>query len=234
VARFPTQTILALALIFFWAGLSRAETAPIIVQGSPAARRVALTFDDGPSPYTRQIMARLNRHGARGTFFVLGKHAAQYPGIIRALLSHGHEVGHHSFSHIRFPQADRTAWPIELGRTQAELALLGAPDSGLFRPPYSHYNQDLLKFLGHLNKRLVLWSVDSGDWRGLSAPEITATVLHRVHNGAIVIFHDSDEYGRADRGSTAAALEIILPALKSRGYEMVTVSELLAPPGPGE
>ncbi len=201
-----------------------------IVHGSSQVRRLALTFDDGPSPYTRKILSVLQRHQAKATFFVLGCHAARYPGIIRTLLRQGHEVENHSFSHVRFSRADRLTWARELGRTEAELALLGAPDHRLFRPPYSDYNETLLTYLGHLRWRLVLWSVDSGDWRGLSEVQIAANVLARVHPGAIVILHDSDETGTADRASTVAALKIILPALKLRGYELVTVSELLAPP----
>jgi peptidoglycan/xylan/chitin deacetylase (PgdA/CDA1 family) len=227
-----SKKIAVLLLILLWLGPALAEPGSFIVRGSPEAKRLALTFDDGPSPYTRKILSLLNRHHARATFFVLGSHAAQYPGIIRALLRHGHELENHSFSHIRFPQADRLAWQQELERTEAELALLGAPDHDLFRPPYSDYDQGLLNFLGHLHERLVLWSVDSGDWRGLSDVEIAANVLKEVHNGAIIIFHDGDEKGQADRGNTVAALKIILPALKSRGYELVTVSELLAPSEP--
>ena len=226
------QVLLTLCLFLAWSSALQAESAQLIVRGSPEARRLALTFDDGPSPYTRAILPLLHRYHARATFFVLGSHTAQYPGIIRALVRDGHEVENHSFSHIRFPQADRSTWRQELERTEAELALLGAPDHDLIRPPYSDYNQGFLTYLGHLHERLVLWSVDSRDWSGISDVDIAANVLKGVHNGAIVIFHDGDEHGRADRTNTVAALKIILPALRARGYEMVTVSELLAAPRP--
>lgn len=222
--------LLIFCLLFAWADVSQAETARLITRGSAEFRQVALTFDDGPSPYTQAILPLLQRYQAKATFFVLGRHAAQYPGVIRALLRDGHEVENHSFSHIRFPQADRSVWPQELKRTEAELALLGAPDPDLVRPPYSDYHQGFLDYLGRLRKRLVLWSVDSRDWSGLSDVDIAANVLKGVHNGAIAIFHDGDEHGRADRTQTVAALKIILPALEARGYEMVTVSELLASP----
>jgi peptidoglycan/xylan/chitin deacetylase (PgdA/CDA1 family) len=228
--RIARPTLLIFCLIFAWASASQAETAQLIVRGSPTTRRVALTFDDGPSPYTRTILPLLHRYHARATFFVLGSHAAQYPGIIRALVRDGHEVENHSFSHIRFPKEDRPTWVQELERTEAELDLLDAPDHDLVRPPYSDYNQGFLNFLGHLHERLVLWSVDSRDWVGISDVDIAANVIKGVNNGAIIIFHDGDEHGQADRTNTVAALKIILPALQSRGYEMVTVSELLPPP----
>ncbi len=222
------QLLLALLLVLLWMSPALAESGEFVVHGSPAAKQVALTFDDGPSPFTREILPLLDRYRARATFFVLGSHVTRYPGIIRTLLKHGQEVENHSFSHIRFPQADRSTWQRELARTEVELDLLGVPDHNLFRPPYSDYDQGFLNFLGHLHERLVLWSVDSGDWRGIGELEIAANVLQGVHHGAIVIFHDGDEQGKADHRNTVAALKIILPALKSRGYELVTVSELLS------
>ncbi|MDP1761591.1 MAG: hypothetical protein Q8L43_05155 [Deltaproteobacteria bacterium] len=98
----------------------------------------------------------------------------------------------------------------------------------MFRPPYSAYDDRLKDYLAHTHRRLVLWSIDSGDWRGLSAPAIIKNVLSRVRNGAIIIFHGSDENARADRHPTVEPLSIILPALKAAGYRMVTASELLS------
>lgn len=223
----PGKCCSTILLIFLWLSPALAEPGAFIVRGSPTDKRVALTFDDGPSLFTKEICSLLDRHQAKATFFVLGSHALQYPYIIRTLLKHGHEVENHSYSHIRFPRADRSAWPRELERTEVELDLLGSPDHHLFRPPYSDYNQVFLNYLSHLHRRLVLWSVDSGDWRGLEEVQIAANVLQGVHNGAIVIFHDGDEQGQADRRNTVDALKIILPALKSRGFELVTVSDLL-------
>jgi peptidoglycan/xylan/chitin deacetylase (PgdA/CDA1 family) len=190
---------------------------------------VALTFDDGPSPrYTPQILALLKQYQARGTFFVLGGKVEQHPGLIKEILAAGHEVGNHTHSHCRLPKTDRLARARELERTRLALDLLGCPkDSRLMRPPYSEYDQQLVSYLGHTDRKMILWSVDSGDWRGLEAPAIARNVLTQVKNGAIIIFHDSDEGNQADRTPTVAALKIILPALQKAGYRMVTVSELL-------
>lgn len=106
---------------------------------------------------------------------------------------------------------------------------LGCPQSErLFRPPYSAYDDRLKTYLARTHRRLVLWSIDSGDWQGLAAPAIIKNVLSRVRNGAIIIFHDNNEDARADRHPTVEALRTILPALKAAGYRMVTVSELLS------
>jgi peptidoglycan/xylan/chitin deacetylase (PgdA/CDA1 family) len=184
-------------------------------------------------------MALLKKYQAHGTFFVMGQRVEQYPGLVRGLIKAGHEVGNHSFSHPRMCKCDQLTRVQELERTAVDLDLLGCPQSQrLFRPPYSAYDDRLKAYLAHTHRRLVLWNIDSGDWQGLAAPAIIKNVLGRVRNGAIIIFHDNDEYARADRHPTLEALSIILPALKAAGYRLVTVSELLHRPGspcpPGE
>lgn len=205
---------------------------PVIVWGGPpGVKQVALTFDDGPSPRaTRKILALLNQYGAHATFFVLGDHLEEYPGLVRAEIRDGEEIGNHSFDHPRFPKCDMAVQERELERTQVDLDLLGyhPADLLLFRPPFSDYNQRLVAYLGHTHRRLVLWGIDSGDWQGLPAEAIVHNVLDRVRDGAIIIFHDGDEHERANRTPTVEALKVILPALKAAGYRMVTISELIA------
>jgi peptidoglycan/xylan/chitin deacetylase (PgdA/CDA1 family) len=210
-----------------WAG-----SPVIITSGGNAKHAVALTFDDGPSPrYTPQILALLKQYQAQGTFFVLGCKVEQHPGLIKEMLGAGHEVGNHSYSHPRILKTDQLARARELERTRLALDLLGCPkDCRIMRPPYSESDQRLVSYLGHTDREMILWSVDSGDWRGLGAPAIARNVLTQVKNGAIIIFHDSDETGLADRTPTVAALKTILPALQKAGYRMVTVSELLDKP----
>jgi peptidoglycan-N-acetylglucosamine deacetylase len=197
--------------------------------GASTEKVVALTFDDGPSPlYTPQIMALFKQYQAHGTFFVMGCKVEQYPRLVQALLRNGHEVGNHSFSHPRLTKEDQISRERELERTCLDLDLLGCPQkSRCFRPPYSAYDDRLKTYLAHTNRRLVMWSVDSGDWRGLPTPDIIKNVLTRVRNGSIIIFHDSCEQAWANRHPTVEALKTILPALQAAGYRMVTVSELL-------
>jgi peptidoglycan-N-acetylglucosamine deacetylase len=234
-----------LSLLVFFFGIGPPGPAlgaePVTVWcGAPDQKAVALTFDDGPSPvYTAQIMALFKQYQAHGTFFVMGHRVEQYPGLVQALIKAGHEVGNHSFSHPRFTKIAQLSREQELERTALDLDLLGCPKSQrCFRPPYSAFDDRLKTYLAHTHRHLVLWSIDSGDWRGLAAPAIIKNVLSRVRNGAIIIFHDNDENAQADRHPTVEALSIILPTLKAAGYRMVTVSELLHRPGfpcrPGE
>jgi peptidoglycan/xylan/chitin deacetylase (PgdA/CDA1 family) len=203
---------------------------PMEVWAGPANQKaVALTFDDGPSPvYTAQIMTLLKKYQAHGTFFVMGDKLEQTPWIVPALLKDGNEVGNHSFSHPRLTKCNQLSREQELERTQVDLDFQGCPQSErLFRPPYSACDDRLKAYLAHTRRRLVMWSLDSGDWKGLAAPAIIKNVLNRIRNGSIVIFHDSDENAKADRHPTVEALKIILPALKAAGYRIVTVSQLL-------
>jgi peptidoglycan/xylan/chitin deacetylase (PgdA/CDA1 family) len=224
-----TLTMLGLFLAGALPGPARGAEPVTIWAGAPTEKAVALTFDDGPSPvYTPQIMALFKLYQAHGTFFVMGHKVEQTPWLVQALLKDGNEVGNHSFSHPRMTKCNQFSREQELERTSVDLDLLGCPQSErLFRPPYSACDDRLKAYLAHTHRCLVLWSIDSGDWRGLAAPAIIKNVLSRVRNGAIIIFHDSDENARADRHPTVEALRTILPALKAAGYRMVTVSELL-------
>jgi peptidoglycan/xylan/chitin deacetylase (PgdA/CDA1 family) len=211
------------------AGPARAVEPLTVWCGAPTEKAVALTFDDGPSAtYTPRILALLRQYQAHATFFVMGHKVEKYPWVVQAELKDGNEVGNHTYSHPRMPDKDQLSRERELERTALDLDLLGCPRSPrLFRPPYSAYDNRLKTYLAHTRRCLVLWSLDSGDWRGLPAPEIIKNVLDRVRNGSVIIFHDSCERAQANRHPTVEALRTILPALKAAGYRMVTISELM-------
>ena len=220
--------LVLLGVGFCWAGPVTGGEPVTIWCGAPSEHEVALTFDDGPSPlYTGKILALLKEHQAKATFFVLGCKVERYPLVIKKMVREGHEIGNHTFDHPRLTQTPKPVCERELERTGLDLELLGCPcDRLLMRPPYSAYNDQLVSYLKHTSRKLVLWSLDSGDWRGLDAGTIIHNVLDRVKNGSIIVFHDSDEKDQADRRPTVEALKVILPALKARGYRMVTISEL--------
>lgn len=225
----------ALRLIFLIAvvagvpGPANAAEPVIIQSGLPSEPEVALTFDDGPSPlYTPQILDLLEQYQAQATFFVLGCKVEKYPGLVKEMLRRGHEVGNHTFSHPRLPQTGQLARERELETTRLDLDLLGCPHRHLLiRPPYSDFDDRLVSYCAHTGRQLVLWSIDSGDWRGLNSRAIEQNVLPRVANGSIIIFHDSDEHEQADRQPTVEALKIILPVLRHGGYKMVTIDEVM-------
>lgn len=227
---------LLLGLLGAWGGPDPVRAADCVIRGGPAqGRKIALTFDDGPTPqYTLKILALLKRYQAHATFFLLGRQVERYPWLARQEVLEGHEAGNHSFSHPRLTQETADGRERELERTAVDLdlALWGLLPATLFRPPFSAWDDRLASYLAHTGRRLVLWTVDSGDWRGLPAEAISDNVLSRVRPGAIVIFHDGDENCREDRRPTVEALETILPVLHEAGYQLVTVSQLVRPGSP--
>lgn len=226
---FGTMGLLALLVAGLCCIGAASAAKPVTIWCGPSSEHeVAITFDDGPSPvYTPQILALLKKYNAKATFFVLGRKVEQYPEVIKAMEQDGHEIGNHTFDHPRLTETAKRKCERELERTRLDLDLLGCGNQPhLVRPPYSAYDKQLTTYLTHTNRELVLWSLDSGDWRGLDADTIVHNVLDRVKNGSIIIFHDSDEKDEADRRPTIEALKVILPALQQRGYRMVTISDL--------
>lgn len=186
---------------------------------------VALTFDDGPSPYTPRVLRVLRRLRARATFFVVGELARRRPGLVRAALAAGMAVESHSFSHPYRPPFDRLArWRIraEIGRTAALLSRLGRR-SRLFRPPGGAFSPYVLEAAGAAGQRVVLWSVDPRDWQpGVEPRQIARRVLRAVRPGAIVLLHD----GGGDRSATVRALPAIIRGIRRKGLRLA----LLEPP----
>ncbi|MCL4503368.1 MAG: polysaccharide deacetylase family protein [Deltaproteobacteria bacterium] len=221
--------MLAMLLLAAWPEPA-AGADPVVIWGGPAnVRQVAITFDDGPSPrYTPQILALLQQYQAHATFFVLGRKVEQYPHLVQALLQAGNEVGNHTFDHPRLTTTAEAVRESQVERTALDLELLGDRTSRWIRPPFSAYDARFKDYVAHTQGRLVLWSIDSGDWKGLDRDTIVNNVVSRVKPGAIIIFHDSDEKDKADRSPTVEALKLILPALQELGYRLVTISQLVA------
>jgi peptidoglycan/xylan/chitin deacetylase (PgdA/CDA1 family) len=170
---------------------------------------VSLTFDDGPHPETTPaLLAALG--DAPATFFLQGSAAAAHPDLVRAIAAAGHPIGNHSWTHPRLPgllAADRDA---EVRRTQDLLTGLTGTRPTLFRPPYGDTDAAVAATIAAHGLTEVLWTVDTRDWAGATADEITAAAA-RVRPGGIVLMHDG---GHA---STVAAVPRILAALAARG-----------------
>lgn len=187
---------------------------------SAGQRAVALTFDDGPSAYTTSILAVLQAKRAPGTFFVIGRQAAGRPDLIARLRAAGQEVENHTWSHADLTKLDAQGVRSEI--TRAAQAIGGAK---FLRPPYGAYNGSVAEEAGALGLRLVLWDVDTLDWKTRNAAKITAAVKAAVRPGAIILMHD----GGGDRSQTAAALPGIIDWLLEQGYALTTVSTLVGP-----
>lgn len=236
---FVPRATLAQALRRRTRRLLRQARPAAIVRGNPSVKRnaLALTFDDGPSEWTAPILDVLRAAGARATFFVVGESIAGREGILRRISAEGHEVGNHSFSHPRLDDLEPDEVRSELRRTNDAIAQeLGTPPR-LFRPPYFADSDAVREVAGALGLELSVYApVWTPDWTSDSSDdEIYRAIRDAVYPGSIVVLHDGcpprtppDEALRPDRQPTVDAVRRLVPALLERGYELVTVSELLA------
>lgn len=195
-----------------------------ITRGNPANGTVALTFDLGltTSGALPTVLETLGRAGVRATFFITGAWAEAQPDMLRWIVAAGHELANHSHSHPDLTKisAAQAAWEIE-HTEEVALRLAGRTTKPYFRPPFGAYNPSVLALVERLGFRLVMWTVDSADWR----PEATAATIaeragRRTAAGDIVVMHGYV-------AKTAAALPAILEALTARGLRPGTLSDAL-------
>jgi peptidoglycan/xylan/chitin deacetylase (PgdA/CDA1 family) len=198
----------------------------VLARGREDARppRVALTFDDGPSPATPAVLDALAEAGARATFFVLGGQVEQQAAVLRRVVAEGHEVGNHSWSHPDLDVRKDVDLAAEIARTGEAVARAAGLTPRVFRPPYGRDPERWARAAGAAGLTTVLWSVETWDWEDDADSEtIARRALEGLHPGAIVLLHDG---ARHDAHPTVAALPQILDGVRAAGYTTVTVSEL--------
>jgi peptidoglycan/xylan/chitin deacetylase (PgdA/CDA1 family) len=194
-----------------------------VTHGVGRRREVALTFDDGPSPFTAAILKVLTRKHVPATFFVVGQQLNDFARGLRAELRAGYRLGDHTENHAWLARLRKGAQLAQIRDEALRARSLGAPFPRLFRPPYGAFNRATVAVTRSLNMLIVLWSVDPGDWRRPGAGAIVRNVLGQARPGAIVLLHD----GGGPRDQTVAALPAIIDGLRVRHYRLVTVPQLL-------
>lgn len=187
----------------------------------PPRYKIALTFDDGPSRFTNPILDILEAHNARATFFVLGYRIHSQADTIRRTADLGSEVLGHSWNHRNFAELSADAIRRQIVDTSDALTyVLGEAPPLLMRPPYGIITARVRNVSEELGYSLVNWSVDPQDWKNRCADTIYQLVMENAVDGAIVLLHDIRIY-------TQEAMERAIPSLIEKGFELVTVSELL-------
>ena len=212
-SRFRTRATALLAAsslaVFGVAGASRAETGGS-PQGGPCRNGyVGLTYDDGPSATTDQLLAALRAHRLRATFFNQGDHSLERPEQVRAELRAGMWVGNHTFTHPHLPQIGEPAAFQEIASTQWVLRDITGREPTLFRPPYGETDDQIRAAAERIGLLEVLWTVDSRDWAGTSAEEIAAAA-RTLQPGGIILMHDWPP-------ATIEAVPLIARDLAARG-----------------
>ncbi|MBE1554439.1 polysaccharide deacetylase family protein [Sporosarcina limicola] len=186
-------------------------------QTESVGKKVALTFDDGPDPkVTMQILATLEKYEAKATFFMLGSRVEFYPQIAKNVQEAGHELANHSWNHPDLTKQGVEKIRSEINDTSAIIEkVTGAKVTG-FRPPYGAVNKTVR---AQSNLNIVLWDVDTLDWKHRNPVKLLQNVKAQTRNGSIILMHDIHQ-------STADGLDAVLAYLHGEGYSFVTVAEL--------
>ncbi|HET9631880.1 MAG TPA: polysaccharide deacetylase family protein [Terrabacter sp.] len=188
-------------------------TAPQTVAAVPVAYAgtVYLTFDDGPSyTYTPQILSVLRKYGVRAVFFEVGQNITWYPWITRNLRYYGNLIGNHTWSHPYLTSLSDYWVNWQLNRMESALGYRPR----CVRPPYGATSYRIQAIIAARGQRHILWTVDPSDWARPGTWTIVDRVLHYVRDGSRILLHD----GGGDRSQTVAALDLLIPRLRARGF----------------
>ena len=208
----------------------------VIRRGGDTPGKIALTFDDGPSPdWTPKILDILKEKGVHATFFIIGENGAAHPRLVQRILAEGHDLGNHTFTHPNLGETPDSVAGVELNATQRLIEALTGRSTRLFRPPYFGDAEptsaqeiapmEVAEKLGYLTVGL---KIDPDDWQKPTADQIVERVLAQATDpdpekrGQIVLLHDAG----GDRSATVAALPKLIDTLRAKGMEFASVSEL--------
>ncbi len=181
------------------------------------SKLVALTFDDGPGPYTEKLLNGLAEKGVKATFFCLGQSAATYPELVKRMFDEGHQLANHSFNHPNLNEMTVDSAVYQITRTDAILnGITGGWESYYIRPPYGNITQAIQS---RLQAPVFIWSVDTIDWMVLNAETVKNNILRDSYDGAVVLVHD------IHRTTVDGVLDSIDTMIEC-GYEFVTLKEL--------
>lgn len=205
-----------------------------------APKSIALTFDDGPDPtYTLQVLAKLRQYGAKATFFLVGKRVQPHCAIIRQIVSEGHELGNHTFTHPRLTELSTAAQRQEIADTQTAIqTCVGAAYvPRWFRSPYGRQDQSTLKIVHQLGLSSVLWSIDPMDWHSAATGSTIASDILQAKGRDVVVMHDGLEANpnflhpksASTRVATVASLDLFLSKMQAEGFQFVTLSHAFQP-----
>ena len=181
---------------------------------------VAISFDAAwGADKTEKIMEILKEYNANATFFLVGFWVENYPEITKKIAENGFEIGTHSNTHPDMAKLDANQMKLELETSVKILEDTTGKKVELFRPPYGSYNNTLIETCESLNLTTIQWDVDSLDWKGISAVDITTRILNKVFNGSIILCHNNSDH-------ILDALPMVLDRLQKRGYTNKCIGEI--------
>lgn len=184
-------------------------------------KKLAISFDaTWGTENTARLLDILDRFNVKTTFFLAGNWLEEYPEWVREIASRGHEIGNHSYAHAHMNSLSPEQIRRDLARAHALIREIAGVDATVFRPPFGEYGNKLIEEAEKLGYLTVQWSIDSLDWKDVSASYMIDTILKRAGPGDIVLFHNAGKH-------TPEAVEVILERLQADGYQVVPVGELV-------
>lgn len=187
---------------------------------------VALTFDDGPGPYTNELLDTLDQYNAKASFFIIGSGAANYPSVIKRQFDSGHTVANHTFTHPDLRTLPTSAITSEVTQTTSAIQSAGGGTPRFIRPPYGAYNDVATAVFQSQNLASVIWSIDTRDWADRDSNIICHRATTGIRAGSIILMHDIHP-------TTVNAVPCILDGLRGLGLRPVSLDTLLGTPRPG-
>ncbi|MDQ1168149.1 polysaccharide deacetylase family protein [Flavobacterium sp. SORGH_AS_0622] len=219
-----------LAVIFLWIGINAVGSSRISSNyhvkafchnPSETQNKIALTFDDGPSEFTLEVLALLKKYNVKATFFCIGKNIEKHPQILKQIIADGHLVGNHSYSHSKFfdfYNAKQIA--AEIKKTDALLEKYTSKKINFFRPPYGVTTPSIRRALNITGHKVIGWNIRSLDGGTKNKELIFNRIIKRVSPGGIVLLHDTASH-------SVLVLEQFLQFLEQNSYEVISIEELL-------
>lgn len=214
-----------------WVRLFHQRAVRNILSSKRMDNHVVLTFDDGPDRnYTPQLLDALKQVGIRASFFVIASKAVQRPEIVQRMIAEGHEVQIHGYRHLMVPFLGPRATIHQVAGASAVIEKKLGIQTRWYRPTWGLCNLVTLFSKRCATHQLVTWSVMVGDWKRTPSEILLKRILNKLHPGAIIVLHDSDETFGADEGAPRSVIELmplLAKAVHEQGYEFTTLSEAL-------
>ncbi len=186
----------------------------------PDKPMIALTFDDGPSAHTPRLLNIFKKYGGKGTFFVVGNILDANKITAKRIVNEGHEIASHSWRHADLSTLSLEKVQADIEKTHNKIFEITGVYPKLIRPPYGAYNQTVKYCAYKSNEAVVTWSVDTLDWKTKNADAVYKSIMNSASDGAIILCHDLHK-------TTVDAMERVIPDLIEKGYQLVSVSQLL-------
>ena len=195
------------------------KPAPTTPTPTVANKTIALTFDDGPGPYTEKLLDILDKYDAKATFFLIGSKVSGQASVVRNIQARGHQLGNHSWSHPELPKLSVDQIAGEIDRTNEAIRQATGVKPSILRPPYGAVNGVVLEQLRLRNMSSILWSVDTRDWADRNSQIVCSRAVAGARPGAVILMHDIHQ-------TSVNAVPCILSSLKQQGYSFVTIQRL--------